>query len=261
MIGISVKAVPDKLDDCSYRISLTSETLDQVIPGGEGDSRHELSVPGACDSRSLARSTQTANELEAKIVRRQTWEVSSRLKSRNFQSSLPAPGPPSKELEAVTLVVITPPQPDPLESAAYSHSPMTSANGSAAFSAPRGDGRTAHSEATPAEDPSRGVDATAARPRFYAVAISTASPTTLRARLREFIELAQREPVEIVARDGSRLAVMVSPVFFDRAFAALEDEADLKAAAAARAEAGVVAHSELMAELEQGHEREPRPPV
>lgn len=83
----------------------------------------------------------------------------------------------------------------------------------------------------------------------YAGSMRTVSPSVVRARLREYIELAQREPVEITARNGARLAVIVSPAFFDRAFAALEDRADRKAAAAARAEGGVVAYDDLMREV------------
>ncbi len=52
----------------------------------------------------------------------------------------------------------------------------------------------------------------------------------------DYIATAQREPVEITSRGAGRRAVVVSPEFYDRAVAALEDVADARAAAEARAE-------------------------
>jgi prevent-host-death family protein len=65
-----------------------------------------------------------------------------------------------------------------------------------------------------------------------------------------YIAAAQREPIEITSRGAGRRAVVVSPEFFDRAVQALEDQFDIQAAAAARAESGPrVSHEELVAEL------------
>lgn len=67
----------------------------------------------------------------------------------------------------------------------------------------------------------------------------------------EYIAAAQREPVVITSRGVSRRAVVVSPEFFDRAIEALEDQADIRAAAQARREDGVrVSHADLMAEFD-----------
>lgn len=71
-----------------------------------------------------------------------------------------------------------------------------------------------------------------------------------RSRQSDFIAVAQREPVEITSRGAARRAVVVSPDFFDRALQALEDQADVRAAAAARREnEPPISHDELMAEL------------
>ena len=71
-----------------------------------------------------------------------------------------------------------------------------------------------------------------------------------RAQQSEYIAAAQREPVEITSRGVGRRAVVVSPDFFDRALEALEDQADVRAAAQARAESGPrVAHTDVMAEF------------
>ena len=71
-----------------------------------------------------------------------------------------------------------------------------------------------------------------------------------RARQSDCIAAAQREPVEITSRGAGRRAVVVSPEVFDRALQALEDQADIQAAAAARAETEPpISHEELMAEL------------
>ncbi len=71
-----------------------------------------------------------------------------------------------------------------------------------------------------------------------------------RARQSDYIAAAQREPVEITSRGVGRRAVVVSPEFYDRAIEALEDQADIRAARAARTETEPrVSHEELMAEL------------
>lgn len=71
-----------------------------------------------------------------------------------------------------------------------------------------------------------------------------------RARQSDYIAAAQREPVEITSRGVGRRAVVVSPDFFDRALEALEDQADVRAAAAARNETDRrVSHAEVMAEF------------
>ena len=66
----------------------------------------------------------------------------------------------------------------------------------------------------------------------------------------DYIATAQREPVEITSRGAGRRAVVVSPEFFDRAVQALEDQLDIRTAAAARAETEpLISHDELMGEL------------
>lgn len=70
-----------------------------------------------------------------------------------------------------------------------------------------------------------------------------------RARQSELIAAAQREPVEIASRGVGRRAVVVSPDFFDQAVQAMEDLADIRAAAEARREDGVVTHDDLVREL------------
>ncbi|WP_396656307.1 type II toxin-antitoxin system prevent-host-death family antitoxin [Microbacterium sp.] len=71
-----------------------------------------------------------------------------------------------------------------------------------------------------------------------------------RARQSDYIAAAQREPVEITSRGVGRRAVVVSPDFFDRAMEALEDQADIRAADAARNEPEPrVAHADVMVEF------------
>ena len=64
-----------------------------------------------------------------------------------------------------------------------------------------------------------------------------------------FLDAAQREPVTILSR-GPRRRVVVSPDFYDRAVQTLEDGEDIRAAAAARQEAGGVSHEEFTSDLE-----------
>lgn len=76
------------------------------------------------------------------------------------------------------------------------------------------------------------------------------SLSQFRSRQSDYIAAAQREPVEITSRGVGRRAVVVSPEFFDRAVQALEDQVDIRDAAAARAETEPrVSHEELMAKL------------
>lgn len=70
-----------------------------------------------------------------------------------------------------------------------------------------------------------------------------------RNRQAELIATTQREPVEITSRGVGRRAVVVSPEFYDRAVQALEDQSDIRAAAAARQESERISHEELAAEL------------
>lgn len=65
-----------------------------------------------------------------------------------------------------------------------------------------------------------------------------------RSQQSDYIAVAQREPVEFTLRGAGRRGVAVSPEFFDRAMQALEDQADIRAAAQARQEPRV-SHSEL----------------
>lgn len=70
-----------------------------------------------------------------------------------------------------------------------------------------------------------------------------------RNRQVELIAAAQREPVEITSRGVGRRAVVVSPEFYDYAVQAIEDQSDIRAAAAARQESERISHEELAAEL------------
>lgn len=69
-----------------------------------------------------------------------------------------------------------------------------------------------------------------------------------RSRQSDYIAAAQRDPVEITSRGTGRRAVVVSPEFFDRAVQALEDQADVRAAAEAREEPHIP-FDDLMEEL------------
>lgn len=78
--------------------------------------------------------------------------------------------------------------------------------------------------------------------------MSTATSADFRNSIGTYLDTAQREPVAITSR-GRRRAVVVSPDFFDRALAALEDAEDARRVEAARAEEGTISHAELMVEL------------
>lgn len=78
--------------------------------------------------------------------------------------------------------------------------------------------------------------------------MTSATASAFRADQGTYLDLAQREPVEITSRGARRRAYVVSPEFFDRAVEALEDRADIAGAAQARRE-DRVSHEDLMAEL------------
>lgn len=71
-----------------------------------------------------------------------------------------------------------------------------------------------------------------------------------RSQQSDYIAAAQREPVEITSRGAGRRAVVVSPEFYDRAIRALEDQADIRAAAQVRKETARISHEELLRELD-----------
>ncbi|MGP6173278.1 type II toxin-antitoxin system prevent-host-death family antitoxin [Corynebacterium sp. A21] len=77
----------------------------------------------------------------------------------------------------------------------------------------------------------------------------TVSLSEFRSEQSRYLDVAQREPVEILSRGTRRRAVVVSPDFYDRAVQALEDVEDIRAAATARQEAGGISHTDLKAEL------------
>ena len=77
----------------------------------------------------------------------------------------------------------------------------------------------------------------------------TVTLSQFRSEQSHYLDAAQREPVTILSR-GPRRRVVVSPDFYDRAVQALEDGDDIRAAAAARQEAGGVSHEEFTSDLE-----------
>ncbi|WP_092017375.1 type II toxin-antitoxin system prevent-host-death family antitoxin [Brevibacterium siliguriense] len=79
--------------------------------------------------------------------------------------------------------------------------------------------------------------------------MSSVTMSEFRSQQSSLIATAQREPVEITSRGAVRRAVVVSPDFYDRALRALEDQADVQAAAAARQESERVSQEELEQEL------------
>lgn len=79
--------------------------------------------------------------------------------------------------------------------------------------------------------------------------MTSASLSEFRSRQSDYIAAAQREPVVITSRGVGRRAVVVSPEFYDRAIQALEDQADIQAAAKARKEQGRISHEDLVREL------------
>ena len=86
--------------------------------------------------------------------------------------------------------------------------------------------------------------------KLHPYVITSITLTEFRARQSDYIAAAQREPVEITSRGVGRRAVVVSPDFFDRALEALEEQADIRAADAARNEAEPrAAHADVMAEF------------
>ncbi len=85
--------------------------------------------------------------------------------------------------------------------------------------------------------------------KMYHQDMTSVTLSDFRSRQADLIAAAQREPVEITSRGAGRRAVVVSPEFYDRALQALEDQADIRAAAAAREETERVSHEDLVAEL------------
>lgn len=88
---------------------------------------------------------------------------------------------------------------------------------------------------------------------FVQVVVFIRASVTLsefRAHQSDYVAAAQREPVEITSRGVGRRAVVVSPDFYDRALEALEDQADIRAAAGARGETEPRAtHADVMSEF------------
>lgn len=84
--------------------------------------------------------------------------------------------------------------------------------------------------------------------KLYNEVMTSVTLSQFRSQQSDYIAAAQREPVEITSRGAGRRAVVVSPEFFDRAMQALEDQADIRAAAEARNEPHVP-FEDLMEEL------------
>lgn len=87
------------------------------------------------------------------------------------------------------------------------------------------------------------------RDELYHKSMLSVTLSQFRNKQSDYIAAAQHEPVEITSRGTGRRAVIVSPEFYDRAMQALEDQADIRAAAEARAEGDRVAHEELVREI------------
>ena len=86
--------------------------------------------------------------------------------------------------------------------------------------------------------------------KMYYFGMTSVTLSQFRSQQSDYIAAAQREPVEITSRGAGRRAVVVSPEFYDRAVAALEDLADARAAAEARVEQEPrVTHEDLRREL------------
>ena len=85
--------------------------------------------------------------------------------------------------------------------------------------------------------------------KMYSYGMNSVTMSEFRNQQSSLIAAVQREPVEITSRGAVRRAVVVSPDFYDRSLRALEDQADVRAAAAARQESGRVSQEELEQEL------------
>lgn len=72
----------------------------------------------------------------------------------------------------------------------------------------------------------------------------------LRSELDRYLAIAQHEPVAITNTEDKPQAVLVSPGFFHAAMEALEDQADIVAAAKARSEKERISHEALTAMLD-----------
>lgn len=77
----------------------------------------------------------------------------------------------------------------------------------------------------------------------------TVGSSQFRQSQSQVLEDAQRMPVTITSRGSRARAVVVSPSFFARAVAALEDQEDIHAAEIAREETEEISHDELKKEL------------
>lgn len=67
----------------------------------------------------------------------------------------------------------------------------------------------------------------------------------LQSELDRYLAIAQHEPVTITNTEDKPQAVLVSPGFFHAALEALEDQADIAAAAKARSETERISHEDL----------------
>ena len=86
--------------------------------------------------------------------------------------------------------------------------------------------------------------------KWYNLGMTSVTLSQFRNQQSDYIASAQREPVEITSRGAGRRAVLVSPEFYDRAVEALEDRADVRAAAEARRETEArIPFDDLMEEL------------
>lgn len=86
--------------------------------------------------------------------------------------------------------------------------------------------------------------------KLYAFGMISVTLSQFRNQQSDYIATAQREPLEITSLGAGRRAVVVSPEFYDRAVTALEDVADVRAAASARTEQeSRVSHVALRREL------------
>lgn len=86
--------------------------------------------------------------------------------------------------------------------------------------------------------------------KWYVLFMTTSiSSSSFRSEMSRYLEIAQREPVAILSRGTRPRAILVSPEFFEAAMEAMEDRADLLAAAKAREIGGSISHANLKAEL------------
>ncbi|WP_175954440.1 type II toxin-antitoxin system Phd/YefM family antitoxin [Schaalia sp. Marseille-Q2122] len=79
--------------------------------------------------------------------------------------------------------------------------------------------------------------------------MATVTLSQFRQEQSTWLAHAQREPVTITSRGATARAVVVSPELFSRAMEALENQQDIKDAAAARMETGRISHADVTREL------------